>query len=483
MTTFAVTVDPMDLVGSDVLVVVGRRGRLLDEDTRELVPLEEATWRAMLERARASDGPAVTGTWMGTQHVAAVVLPEVCSRSNPPARTWGLAAALRSVLPPSGRVGVVLAVTDASHALPTCLAVARALPGYTRKTAPEAHRELVACVLGPLGVVDDRRVPGAVEGVRLAMRLAEMPASELDVPAFVAEARAVAVAGGLGFEVIDGVGLVEGGFGGLVGVGKAAEAGPALVRLTWDPPRPRGTVAWVGKGIVYDTGGLSLKSKEHMPGMKGDMGGAAGVLGAVLAAARCAFPLRVEAILCLAENAIGPKALRPDDVLRLHSGRTVEVNNTDAEGRLVVADGVSWAARTLAPDLVVDLATLTGAALITSGKAHAAVYTNDLAVEHAAVAAGLRAGEPVHPLLYAPELHRAEFRSEVADMKNSVKDRNNAQSSCAACFIEGHLPTPAPRWLHVDMAGPGWAEGDRGSGFGVGLLLELGLGPTASGRD
>jgi probable aminopeptidase NPEPL1 len=256
-------------------------------------------------------------------------------------------------------------------------------------------------------------------------------------------------------------------------VGKAAHRKPALAVIEHNPEGAEKTVVWVGKGIVYDTGGLSLKRSGSMAGMKGDMGGAASVLAAFEAAVRTGFPHRLISIACIAENAIGPEATRPDDVLTLWSGKTVEVNNTDAEGRLVLADGVAWASKTYAPDLLADMATLTGATLVTAGRAHASIYTNDEDLEQAAVAAGLRAGEPCHPLLYAPELLRKEFKSQVADMKNSVKDRANAQCSCAAQFIANHLPDPAPRWIHIDIAGTAWNSEDRGTGFGVGLLLEL----------
>jgi probable aminopeptidase NPEPL1 len=149
------------------------------------------------------------------------------------------------------------------------------------------------------------------------------------------------------------------------------------------------------------------------------------------------------------------------------------VNNTDAEGRLVLADGVAYASRHLAPEVIVDLATLTGAALLATGRKHSAIITDDAELEVRAVAAGLRSGDLVHPLPYAPELYRAEFRSEVADMKNSVKDRMNAQTSCAAQFVGEHLDEDwEGSWLHVDMAGPVIAE-DRGTGYGVALLVEL----------
>ena len=138
---------------------------------------------------------------------------------------------------------------------------------------------------------------------------------------------------------------------------------------------------------------------------------------------------------------------------------------------------MSWIGAEEDPDVIVDLATLTGAALITTGKVHAGVYSNDEDLEAMAVAAGKASGDVVYPFLYAPELMRKEYKSSVADMKNSVKDRMNAQAACAGLFVEAHLHKRAddswPRWLHVDIAGPAWNSHNRGTGFGVGLLLQL----------
>ena len=202
------------------------------------------------------------------------------------------------------------------------------------------------------------------------------------------------------------------------------------------------------------------------------MRGAAAVLGAFAAAVHTGFPDTLHAVLCLAENAIGPDALRPDDIITLYSGKTVEVSNTDAEGRLVLADGIAWTLRNLVPDALVDMATLTGAALISTGKRHAAIVSNCESMEAACVEAGRQSGDLVHPLPYCPEMFRGEFKSDVADLKNSVKDRMNAQSSCAAQFIAEHLGDFTGPWLHVDMAGPVEAD-NRATGYGVALLLTL----------
>jgi probable aminopeptidase NPEPL1 len=154
----------------------------------------------------------------------------------------------------------------------------------------------------------------------------------------------------------------------------------------------------------------------------------------------------------------------------------VEINNTDAEGRLLLADGLSWAARELHADVLIDAATLTGAQLISTGTVHAAVISNDAELESTAIEAGRRCGDLLHPLPFAPELFHHEFRSPVADMRNSVANRMNAQSACAAQFLWAHIED-APgaskrRWAHIDLAGPAFPK-DRATGYGVALVAEI----------
>lgn len=172
---------------------------------------------------------------------------------------------------------------------------------------------------------------------------------------------------------------------------------------------------------------------------------------------------------------MGPLSTRPDDIITMLSGKTVEVNNTDAEGRLVLSDGVYYASKNLQPAVIIDIATLTGAQLIATGKKHAAIYSSHEDLEDLALAAGKYTGDLTFPVPFAPELFRQEFRSTVADMKNSVADRGNAQTSCAGQFIGNHLEeylNSGKRWLHVDMAGP-CTVGDRATGYGVALLFDL----------
>lgn len=221
----------------------------------------------------------------------------------------------------------------------------------------------------------------AADAVRLAARLVDTPPEEMSPNGLVAECKAVVdrlskdtevmESGEVSFELIQGDELDRLGYGGIYGVGKGAKEPPALAIMSYTP-RYRGaandndgmTMAWVGKGIVYDTGGLSLKISGGMVGMKSDMGGAAAVVAAFEAAAKLKTPYTLHALLCVAENAIGPDAFRNDDVLRMLSGKTVEINNSDAEGRLVLADGVNHASKLMNPDVIVDIATLTGAQMV-----------------------------------------------------------------------------------------------------------------------
>jgi probable aminopeptidase NPEPL1 len=321
----------------------------------------------------------------------------------------------------------------------------------------------------------------SIENVRLVQRLVDAPPNLLHTDAYVAICQGVATKLGCEIKILQGKNLEDGGFGGIWGVGKASEHLPALVILSYYPStagKDTPSVCLVGKGIVYDTGGLSIKTPgSSMAGMKMDMAGSAAVLGAfataVTVGAVTTRPLH--ALLCIAENSVGPLSTRPDDVHTMLSGKTVEVNNTDAEGRLVLSDGCFYAASRLSPHAIIDIATLTGAQLIATGKNHAAIYCSDEGLETLAVAAGKESGDLTFPVPYCPEFYRNEFRSTVADMKNSVADRGNAQASCAGQFIGNHIEEylkEGGKWLHVDMAGPAMA-GERATGYGVGLLYTI----------
>ncbi|MEQ1568198.1 MAG: leucyl aminopeptidase family protein [Myxococcota bacterium] len=474
---FVVTTRPSDLEGVEGLLVVGRQERLLEDDVVARVPASLApVWRQMVRKTDPGDNGRVATTWTAEplSRVHAGVLPEACSRHNSPSRAWAITGLVASASQ-KGPLGVVLALDHADHAAAAVLAVARAVPTFS--PSPTATDREVRILLLPRDgqLPEPARLMIAATAVRRAAHETDEPPDVLGCNEFVARARALADDLGVSCRVVRGAALREAGLGGLWAVGKAAAEPPALIVLEHAPADATRTVGWVGKGIVFDTGGLSIKAKTSMPGMKTDMAGAAAVQAAFGAAVQLGYPHRLIAALCVAENAVGPGALRPDDIITQYSGRTVEVNNTDAEGRLVLSDGLAWVARSHSPDRMVDLATLTGAQSAATGKRHAAVIANDEGLESDAVAAGKRSGDLVFPLPYAPELLRGEFRSPVADMRNSVKDRNNAQTSCAAQFLSNHLVAVGydRPWLHVDMAAPAVGGNGRGTGYGVGLLLAL----------
>lgn len=423
-----------------------------------------------------STAETLTGQTRPRQLVVGV-LPDVVSRYNSPARAEAIRSVVASRSPKaSDKTGILLVLDEATHLVAGANAVARALPLFNRKQnakAPSVRLLAVDRQGRPLRVSADIRA--TIEGTRQAARLVDTPPSDLD-PAHLAREARVLLRGLRGVKVREIVGpeLVKNKLGGIHAVGRCALQKPRMLVATYVPAgrsRTSKHVALVGKGITYDTGGLNIKTGSFMSGMKGDMGGAAAVLGAFRALAATGCRHKLSLVLCIAENAIGPASYKPDDILEMHSGKTVEINNTDAEGRLLLADGVSYAARKLGANPVFDAATLTGAQSISTGKLHAAVIANDAELEAGVVAAGRSSGDLCHPLPFAPEFYRKEFASQVADMKNSVKNRRNAQTSCAAQFVYSHIEDTQVRWCHVDLAGPARPR-ERGTGFGVALLAE-----------
>jgi leucyl aminopeptidase len=277
---------------------------------------------------------------------------------------------------------------------------------------------------------------------------------------------------GLKVEVWAGRRLEREGLAGLLAVARGAREEPRFVQLRYAPAGAKRRVALVGKGITFDSGGLSLKPAKSMETMKYDMAGAATVLSAVAAVARLGLPIAVTAYAPTTENLPGEHAQKPGDVITFMNGKTAEVLNTDAEGRLVLADALALAARTK-PDVIVDLATLTGAARVALGAGYAAVLGNDQATIDALLAAGRAVGEPLWQLPLARE-YREDIRSAIADVKNVGGPE--AGTITAALFLEEFVGDA--RWAHLDIAGPAFAERDTplaGKGataFGVRLLVE-----------
>lgn len=274
--------------------------------------------------------------------------------------------------------------------------------------------------------------------------------------------------------VLDEKALAAGGYGGLVGVGQGSARPPRLVRVAYSPARARRTVALVGKGITFDSGGISIKPAAGMDAMKSDMAGAAAVLHTVVAAARLGLPVAVTGWLCLAENMPSGTAQRPSDVLTIHDGTTVEVLNTDAEGRLVLADGLVSAVAEK-PDLVVDIATLTGAQMVALGNQVSAVMGTDDA-RQAVLDAAATSGELFWPMPLPDDL-KPGLRSKVADLANVGPDRWGGML-LAGLFLQSFVgETP---WAHLDIAGPAFNERAAhdytpvgGTGVGVRTLLAL----------
>lgn len=271
-------------------------------------------------------------------------------------------------------------------------------------------------------------------------------------------------------------------FGGLTAVGNSSpKRPPAVIEISYNG-RKRNVphIVLVGKGIMFDTGGVSLKRPyEHMVPMKSDMAGAAAVLGTIRAAAQLNLNLRITGLLMCAENLLAATSQRPSDVITHFDGQTVEVIDTDAEGRLVLADGLGYALERLSPDYLIDVATLTGAATLGLSRHYAAMYTRDSALANTFAKAGERSGDRVWhmPLVdeYAPSL-----RSNIADFKNiATKPSMGGGSITAALFLERFVQgSSGVKWVHFDIAGVGRSDSDSGenpkggTGFGVRLLTE-----------
>ena len=336
-----------------------------------------------------------------------------------------------------------------------------------------------------------RRVVGAAqalaEGVTWCRDLVNCPPNLLYPETFADEVRARFVGTGVRVRVLDEAQLARGGYGGIVGVGQGSARPPRLVVLSYGSPTTGSAsngsaaphIALVGKGITFDSGGLSIKPRASMPAMKSDMSGAAAVAGTMLALARLKVPVRVTAYLALAENMPGSNAQRAGDVVTMRGGMTVEVLDPDAEGRMVLGDAMALAGEQH-PDLMVDIATLTGAQVVALDR-YAAVMSNDDTFREQVCAAAGSAGEEVWPMPL-PDYLRASLDTPVADIAH--KGGANGGMLAAGLFLKEFVGTtsagdPIP-WAHIDMAGPAFntsgASGytpKGGTGFGVRTLLRL----------
>ena len=346
---------------------------------------------------------------------------------------------------------------------------------YQPKATPTKLAKVV--VVGPGGArVKAALARGAViaDAVSWARDMINLPSKEKPPAEFAAEARKLLRGTGVTVTVMDVPQLKALKLGGVLGVGQGSDQGPRFLKLTYTPAGARGKpLAFVGKGVVFDSGGLSLKTGAGMETMKCDMSGGAAVVAAMSALKALGVKQRVYGYVPLVENMPSGHAIRPGDVLRIRNGKTVEVLNTDAEGRLILADALSLASEDK-PAAVIDLATLTGACVVALGEKIAGVMGNDDAWIEQVRGAADRVGERVWPLPL-PADYRKGIESPIADIKNVGPREGGAIT--AGLFLQEFVDNVP--WVHLDIAGPAFLSGEDGylpkggTGFGVRTLLEL----------
>ncbi|WBB67166.1 leucyl aminopeptidase [Micromonospora sp. WMMD812] len=427
--------------------------------------------------------PVVAAVGLGPEPSGAAPTPETLRRA---------AGAVVRALAGAGRVALALPLPDDADAPAALRAVAEGalLGGYRfagYKTRPQpTRREPVAEVLIAVPDASDRtaqaevaRAQAVVAAVRASRDWVNTAPNELRPPAFAEAVSAAAREAGLGVEVLDEAALAAGGYGGIIAVGQGSEAPPRLVKLTYTP-EGGGTgkrVALVGKGITFDTGGISIKPAQGMWEMKSDMAGAAAVGAAMLAVAALKPSVAVTGYLPMAENMPSGTSYRPGDVISMYSGKKVEVLNTDAEGRMILADAIARACED-GCDYLFETSTLTGGQVIALGKRIAGVMGTPELCERVK-AAGDATGEPAWPMPL-PDDVRKGMDSDVADISQVNAGMDRAGHMLQGGVFLREFVTEDVAWAHIDIAGPGyhsgeptgyWAKG--GTGVPVRTLLHL----------
>jgi leucyl aminopeptidase len=392
-------------------------------------------------------------------------------------RTAG--AALGRKVRGAGKNFATIAPTNRGEVI--AFATSAALGEYTwnQKTTPKSSSSEIEIVTADAAPVEHARVISTA--VCRARDLVHTPAN-IKTPLWMAnQARAIASEYGLQINVLSGVALRE--FGGLRAVGNSSpNPGPRFIHLTYTPKGGKKAsriphVVLVGKGITFDTGGISLKRPyDTMTAMKTDMAGAAAALATISALPQLGAQVKVSVLMMCAENALSGTSQRPSDVIKHYGGKTVEVINTDAEGRVVLADGLAFADINLDPDYVVDIATLTGAATLGLGRQYAAMYTRNSQLARTISEIGERTGDRVWHMPLIDDYTDA-LESDIADLNhNASKGHYGAGSVTAALFLEQFVGDR--QWVHLDIAGTARSESDSGenpkggTGFGVRLLVE-----------
>jgi leucyl aminopeptidase len=348
-----------------------------------------------------------------------------------------------------------------------------------RHTSLEDQKAPVEALTVVSSAKDARKVVKRAEvvsrAVKLARDLVNTPPSHLHPIELAAAAAEEASRVGLTFEVLDEKSLKKGGYGGILGVGQGSSNPPRLVHLTHSGRRAKTKVALVGKGITFDSGGISIKPAAGMEDMKSDMGGAAAVIAAMAAVAELGLAIDVEAWVPMAENMPSGTAIRPSDVLTMRGGTKVEVNNTDAEGRLILADAIVRACED-SPDVVIDVATLTGAQLVALGSRTAGVMGNDDELRDHVVSAAGEAGEQMWAMPLPADLRKG-LDSEVADLVNTGPREGGMLT--AGLFLKEFV-ADGVKWSHLDIAGPAYNTGSAygythvgGTGAAVRTFVQL----------
>ncbi|MEU9834825.1 leucyl aminopeptidase [Streptosporangium sp. NPDC048047] len=370
------------------------------------------------------------------------------------------AGAATRALAGTARVALALPAADAERAGAVALGALLGAYSFTKyrtggePVAPVGELTVLSRAEGAQAAVD--RAVTVAGSVSLVRDLVNTPPSDLWPARFAEIAQEIGAQAGLSVEVLDEKELKEAGFGGIVAVGQGSANPPRLVRLAYSHPEAGKRVAFVGKGITFDSGGLSLKPTASMDWMKSDMGGAGAVFGALVAIAGLGLKVNAVGYLCLAENMPSGTAQRPSDVFTSYAGKTVEVLDTDAEGRLVLIDGIARAAED-EPDVIVDVATLTGAQIVALGWRTAGVMANDDELRATVVEVAGEQGEAAWGMPLPEELRKG-LDSPVADIANLHPERFGGMLT-AAIFLREFVPAGVS-WAHIDMAGPAFNKGE-----------------------
>jgi leucyl aminopeptidase len=358
----------------------------------------------------------------------------------------------------SGDMRIALALPARDQAEAGAVALGGLLGGYAfrrYRTEPAPGASLTVLAHASDAAPAAQRAQVLADAVSLVRDLVNTGPSDLVPAMFADRAEQVGAGTGLAVTVLNEDELADGGYGGILGVGQGSVHPPRLVRLEHAPEGAARTLVLAGKGITFDSGGLSLKPAKSMEAMKSDMSGAAAVLGAMQAIATLGLPVRVVGYLAIAENMPSGSAQRPSDVLTIFGGTTVEVTNTDAEGRLVLADALAASAAD-SPDVLIDVATLTGAQIVALGPLVGGVMSNDDGLRDAVVDAARRAGEAMWPMPLPAELAKG-LESAVADLVNLPPDGRGGGMLVAGLFLQEFVPSGV-RWAHLDIAGPAFNE-------------------------